>query len=89
MFDTRPHGEALTRFGHPLPSRDGILMVELEHGTSEVGPIVVALNQEGLQVESLDLVQPTLDDVFVQKTGQHLEGASEDIGGAEAEAVPE
>ena len=52
-------------------------MVELESGTSEVGPIVVALNQVGLDVESLDLVQPTLDDVFVQKTGQHLEGAQE------------
>jgi ABC-2 type transport system ATP-binding protein len=77
----------LGRFGRPLPARDGILMVELEHGTSEVGPIVVALNQEGLQVESLDLVQPTLDDVFVQKTGQHLEGASEDTG--DVEAVPE
>ena len=28
----------------------------------------------GLDVESLDLVEPTLDDVFVHKTGQHLEG---------------
>jgi hypothetical protein len=60
-------------------------MVELEHGSSEVGPIVVALNREGLDVESLDLVQPTLDDVFVQKTGQHLEGAEkQDTGDVEA-----
>jgi ABC-2 type transport system ATP-binding protein len=76
----------LARFGRPLPARDGTLMVELKHGTSEVGPIVVALNQEGLDVESLDLVQPTLDDVFVQKTGQHLEGAEQDTGEAEAPA---
>ena len=69
--------EVLARFGRPLPARDGTLMVELESGTSEVGPIVVALNQVGLDVESLDLVQPSLDDVFVQKTGQHLEGAQE------------
>ena len=27
----------------------------------------------GLAVESLDLVEPTLDDVFVAKTGRHLE----------------
>jgi ABC-2 type transport system ATP-binding protein len=67
----------LARFGRPLPARDGTLMVEVERGSAEVGPIIVALNQEGLQVESLDLVQPTLDDVFVQKTGQHLEGAQE------------
>jgi len=80
----------LARFGHPLPARDGILMVEVERGSSEIGPIIVALNQEGLEVESLDLVQPTLDDVFVQKTGQHLEGASEEGEELEdAEAVPE
>jgi ABC-2 type transport system ATP-binding protein len=79
--------EVLARFGRPLPARDTTLMVELENGNSEVGPIVVALNQAGLDVESLDLVQPTLDDVFVHKTGQHLEGASEDTG--EIEAVPE
>src|SRR5947208_4979487 len=52
----------LGRFGRPLPARDGRLMVELEHNTSEVGPIVVALNREGLDVESPDLVQPTLQD---------------------------
>jgi ABC-2 type transport system ATP-binding protein len=79
----------LSRFGRPLPARDGTLMVELEHGTSEVGPIVVALNQEGIAVESLDLVQPTLDDVFVQKTGQHLEGAQPDEDTGEAGVVVE
>ncbi len=80
--------EVLARFGRPLPARDGTLMVELEHGTSEVGPIVVALNQAGLDVESLDLVQPTLDDVFVNKTGQHLEGASKEETG-DTEAIAE
>jgi ABC-2 type transport system ATP-binding protein len=79
--------EVLIRFGRPLPARDGTLMVELEHGTAEVGPIVVALNQAGLDVESLDLVQPTLDDVFVNKTGQHLEGAQPETG--ETEAIAE
>jgi ABC-2 type transport system ATP-binding protein len=76
--------EVLARFGRPMPARDGILMVELERGSSEIGPIVVALNQAGLDVESLDLVQPTLDDVFVKKTGQHLEGAQEDTDETEA-----
>jgi ABC-2 type transport system ATP-binding protein len=76
--------EVLARFGRPLPARDGTLMVELENGSSEVGPIVVALNQQGLDVASLDLVEPTLDDVFVQKTGQHLEGSE-----AEATAASE
>jgi ABC-2 type transport system ATP-binding protein len=76
--------QVLARFGRPLPSRDGILMVELDHGALEIGAIVMALNDEGLKVESLDLVEPTLDDVFVHKTGQHLEGAE-----AEEEATGE
>jgi ABC-2 type transport system ATP-binding protein len=76
--------QVLSRFGRPLPARDGTLMVELQNGSSEIGPIVVALSREGLDVESLDLVQPTLDDVFVQKTGQHLEGAEEETGDVEA-----
>ena len=41
-----------------------------------------ALDDAGLAVEGLDLVEPTLDDVFVQKTGYHLEGDDE-------EAAPE
>jgi ABC-2 type transport system ATP-binding protein len=69
--------EIIGRFGKPLPPRDGLLLVELEHGASEVGPIVRALDEAGLAVESLDLVEPTLDDVFVAETGQHLEGDAE------------
>ena len=67
----------LARFGEPLPSQDGVLMVGLERGASDVAPIVRALDDAGLCVESLNLVQPTLDDVFVAKTGRHLEGAGE------------
>jgi ABC-2 type transport system ATP-binding protein len=38
---------------------------------------VRALDDAGLFVESLELVKPTLDDVFVAKTGRHLEGAGD------------
>jgi ABC-2 type transport system ATP-binding protein len=79
--------EVLGRFGKTLPAKDGKMLVELEHGTSEVGPIVIALNEAGLAVEFLELVQPTLDDVFVDKTGKHLEGAEEETG--EQEVVAE
>jgi ABC-2 type transport system ATP-binding protein len=68
----------LARFGESMPARDGVLMVGLEYGASEIAPIVRALDEAGLAVESLDLVQPTLDDVFVAKTGRHLEGAGEE-----------
>jgi ABC-2 type transport system ATP-binding protein len=75
----------LSRFGKPLPGRDGLLLVELEQGAKEVGPIVRALDDAGLAVERLDLVEPTLDDVFVAETGEHLEGADE----TEPDAAPE
>jgi ABC-2 type transport system ATP-binding protein len=34
---------------------------------------VRALDEAGIAVEALELVRPTLDDVFVAKTGHHLE----------------
>jgi ABC-2 type transport system ATP-binding protein len=67
----------LARFGSPLPAQDGTLMVGLERGAPDIAPIVRALDEAGLCVESLNLVPPTLDDVFVDKTGRHLEGAEE------------
>jgi ABC-2 type transport system ATP-binding protein len=62
-------------------------MVQLEGGASDVAPIVRALDDAGLCVESLNLVQPTLDDVFVEKTGKHLEGAKEEGEPEGAEAA--
>ena len=67
----------LQRFGSPRPPREGFaLSVTLEHGATEIAPVVIALDESGLQVASLELVKPTLDDVFVEKTGRHLEGAA-------------
>jgi ABC-2 type transport system ATP-binding protein len=72
-------------FGRPMPAKDGKVMVELEHGASDVPRVVRALDEAGILVESLDLVEPTLDDVFVAKTGQHLEGS--ETGETEAAEV--
>ena len=63
--------------GKLLPAKDGKVLVEVEHGPSDIARVVVALDEAGIAVESLELVQPTLDDVFVEKTGYHLEGDDE------------
>ena len=68
--------QVLGRFGRLLPSKDGKVLVELGGGASEIATVVRALDEAGVLVESLDLVEPTLDDVFVEKTGEHLEGAT-------------
>ena len=77
--------EVVSRFGKPLPAKDGKILVELAGGASEVAPVVVALDESGIAVESLELVQPSLDDVFVAKTGYHLEAEEEDTGEQEVE----
>jgi ABC-2 type transport system ATP-binding protein len=79
--------EVVARFGKQLPSKDGVILVEIESGAAGVAPVVRALDDAGLAVESLDLVEPTLDDVFVAQTGHHLEGdetKEPDPGTAEA-----
>jgi len=70
--------EVVARFGKPLPERDGAVLVELEHGARAVAPVVRALDEAGLTVEALDLVEPSLDDVFLEKTGHHLEPEDEE-----------
>jgi ABC-2 type transport system ATP-binding protein len=66
--------EILRRFGELLPERDGMLELSLEGGATHVASIVRALDEAGIHVDSLDLHEPTLDDVFVDKTGRRLEG---------------
>jgi ABC-2 type transport system ATP-binding protein len=78
----KAHG-VLERFGRQLPSKDGVVLVELERGAAEIAPVVRALDEAGILVDSLELVEPSLDDVFVAKTGYHIEGEETD---AEVEA---
>ncbi len=65
----------LGRFGEPLPPKDGVVVVALEEGAAGIAPIIRALDEAGIAVQDLHLVQPSLDDVFLEKTGRHLEGA--------------
>ena len=58
--------------------------------SGEIAPVVRALDDAGLFVASLEVVRPTLDDVFLAKTGEHLEGAAADAAPAdEPEPKPE
>jgi len=78
--------EVCAAVGRLLPPRDGrTVLVEVENGAADIPRAVRALDEAGIAVESLELVRPTLDDVFVAKTGYHLE---EEDGEAERGAVP-
>jgi len=80
----------LARFGDHRPASEGChLSIAIAGGATEIAPIVRALDDEGLLVASLNLVQPTLDDVFVDKTGRHLEGADQAAPAPEPESEAE
>ncbi|HVY97042.1 MAG TPA: ATP-binding cassette domain-containing protein [Solirubrobacterales bacterium] len=70
---------ACAEIGRLLPPKDGRLVeVEVPNGAADIPRVVRALDEAGIAVESLELVRPTLDDVFVAKTGYHLEEESEE-----------
>ena len=52
--------------------------MRLEGGESQLAEVVRALDAEGIAIEQLQLHAPSLDDVFLAKTGRSLEGAGEE-----------
>jgi ABC-2 type transport system ATP-binding protein len=81
--------DVLRRFGDVLPPKDGILMIALEDGAAAIAPIIRALDSADILVQDLHLSQPSLDDVFLEKTGRHLEGAGEGEDAAPEDLAPE
>ena len=64
----------LERFGVPVTARPGATAVRLHGGVDELPAVVRALDGERLKVTDFRLHAPTLDDVFLAKTGRKLEG---------------
>ena len=68
----------LTRFGEIVGGTHKGVAVRLREGVGGLADVVRALDQDGLAVENLTLHAPSLDDVFLAKTGRSLEGAGDD-----------
>jgi ABC-2 type transport system ATP-binding protein len=81
--------EVVGRFGHEVPASPKAVAVRLEDGAREMVAIVRALDAEGIEVEHLQLHAPTLNDVFLAKTGRSLEGAEEERETEAGREVPE
>jgi ABC-2 type transport system ATP-binding protein len=75
--------EVLARFGEAVTGSPKGAAVRLAGGDAQLAEVVRALDSEGIEIEELQLHAPTLDDVFLAKTGRSLEGEGE----AEPEAV--
>jgi ABC-2 type transport system ATP-binding protein len=70
----------LARFGEQAAASSSGAAVRLPQGAGDLAEIVRTLDAEGVRVADLRLHSPTLDDVFLAKTGRSLEGAAEDAG---------
>jgi ABC-2 type transport system ATP-binding protein len=70
--------EVLARFGESANSSPKGVAVRLSGGEAQLAEVVRALDAEDIHVHHLQLHAPTLDDVFLAKTGRSLEGAGED-----------
>jgi ABC-2 type transport system ATP-binding protein len=80
--DKQRVADVLSRFAVPgdcpQPHEDGVAVRLGNHGNSAgLADVVRALDQEGISLAHLQLHAPTLDDVFLEKTGRSLEGAAE------------
>jgi ABC-2 type transport system ATP-binding protein len=78
-------GAVLARFGEPCAGAPRTVAVRLASGAEGLADVVRALDSEGLAVADLQLHAPSLDDVFLAKTGRSLEGAADE----DVEAAPE
>jgi ABC-2 type transport system ATP-binding protein len=76
--------QIFARFGELQPSTTGVA-VRLD-GKGDLAEIVRALDSAEVRVADLHLHAPTLDDVFLAKTGRSLEGQEEPSEPSEPEA---
>jgi ABC-2 type transport system ATP-binding protein len=80
--DPEHHGAVaaiLERFGTPTTGfGPSSVAVQLPANDGDIAQIVRALDAEGVRIAHLQIHEPTLDDVFLAKTGRHLEGAGEE-----------
>src|SRR3954453_4457303 len=74
----------MQRFGEPAAASPKAVAVQLDDATEGLAELVRALDAEGLRTVGMQVHAPSLDDVFLAKTGRSLEGA----GAADAEPAP-
>jgi len=79
----------LARFGEQAAASSEGEAVRLPEGVSDLAEIVRALDAEDLQIADLRLHAPTLDDVFLAKTGRSLEGAGAGDGREQGQEAAE
>ena len=76
--DREAIARTLARFGDLEPGSPDGVTVRLAEGEEALADIVRALDADGIHVSHIQLHVPSLDDVFLAKTGRSLEGAGDE-----------
>ncbi len=69
---------ALARLGTLLAGSARTVAIRMPDGAAGLAPAVRALDDAGIAVAKLDLAEPSLDDVFLAKTGRSLHAGDDD-----------
>ena len=77
LTDLERTRDVLARFGEPVAASPKGAAVRLSRGEAQLADVVRTLDAQDIAVEHLQLHAPTLDDVFLAKTGRSLEGAGD------------
>jgi ABC-2 type transport system ATP-binding protein len=77
----------LSRFGEAVTGSPKGAAVRLAGGDAQLAEVVRALDAEDIHVQQLQLHAPTLDDVFLAKTGRSLEGEAGEEEAVEGEGA--
>jgi ABC-2 type transport system ATP-binding protein len=74
--DAEAAARAVAPYGDLWATTPGAhVSLQVDDGAGAIAPVVRALDDAGFAVEGIEVVRPTLDDVFAEKTGHRLEGA--------------
>src|SRR5207247_9389373 len=53
------------------------VVIYIKDGSAAIASIVLRLSEASIPVQEVTLARPTLDDVFLRKTGYHIERSEE------------
>lgn len=60
-----------------IRSVEDSVVIYIKEGSAAIAGIVLRLSEASIPVEEVTLARPTLDDVFLQKTGHHIESGEQ------------
>ena len=66
--------QALSRFGTVESAGHNTFAIEAPDGNGSLAPVIRVLDEANVDVDSIEVLSPSLDDVFLAVTGSKLEG---------------